>query len=727
MILSLKEQSQNLLEEGTDDDEDTAMSGIKDDPNRPKSEEKEGERKEEIIKQVQEKRQKINEHKAELEAKLTEVKAKRAEVRSKTEALLSEKTVQLQDTDNMEKELEQVQEQLETEEEKHEELVQEVEEVQEQPNNIEDTIQKLDEELVNIQQNLKTAEEDNINKTDVINELKEIQEGLINDPDNAKLESKEARINVLAAAILDSYQEREIEKGLQDPHELEGLDELEKVKLLARKMKYYVKKLKKLKNSDENILRLENEYSEKNTEYANKLKRHKKIAKIFKIKDLDPQNISRSFSLRDTKMVEDPNFQKAVLIGRKNDLKQEIEEYKQKLLELKSKMEHQNLPCLILPKEVMEMMEVLERGFFSNNKKPALFDPFSGSCKVDLSPTGKYFFLGGKSGVIVGKKEVYNNLKKVKKLDCKDVKELKACPNNCLIVHYGKENNLKVFNKSLKELKFIEGQEMTADLESKLSMGNMKYSSSYTGSVKYFLWSSGKATLSLVDVTTYEVIEINDFWEHRENKLAIKPILVVATNNGSRIFGLGIDSKGNLTLVYYQPVFEGEGGTVLNKKKSIVSQKGLGDYAGFDSILCAEVSFNQHIVVVGGFKGSWACLGAISFDKKLEQVHAEDFKVDDFSQITSLKRIAGTDAFIAGGLKRVMVYVLKNQRKFQMLFSCKGVSEQEVHCLLFHTKFIYSLTAGSGQMSQIEFVNEMNYKEAIERENTLGIKQSEEA
>ena len=76
---------------------------------------------------------------------------------------------------------------------------------------------------------------------------------------------------------------------------------------------------------------------------------------------------------------------------------------------------------------------------------------------MDISPTGKFLFIGGATGLMIIKKREDGALKKVKRIGLKNVKEIKACSNNCLIIHHGKNNNLTILDKSLKTKQEIKG------------------------------------------------------------------------------------------------------------------------------------------------------------------------------------------------------------------------------------------------------------------------------
>jgi hypothetical protein len=63
---------------------------------------------------------------------------------------------------------------------------------------------------------------------------------------------------------------------------------------------------------------------------------------------------------------------------------------------------------------------------------------------------------------------------------------------------------------------------------------------------------------------------------------------------------------------------------------------------------CADVSFDQRYVYVGGAYSDVAVIGVIKFDKTLKNINFLKLSFDEFRSITTIKRIPGTDIILAG-------------------------------------------------------------------------------
>lgn len=75
--------------------------------------------------------------------------------------------------------------------------------------------------------------------------------------------------------------------------------------------------------------------------------------------------------------------------------------------------------------------------------------------------------------------------------------------------------------------------------------------SRFGGNDKIFVWDSGETSLTLLNTTTWDKTIYDDFWMYVKMRRKMQGVFTLASKDGSRIFGLGIDRlTGEDILIY---------------------------------------------------------------------------------------------------------------------------------------------------------------------------------
>jgi hypothetical protein len=207
-----------------------------------------------------------------------------------------------------------------------------------------------------------------------------------------------------------------------------------------------------------------------------------------------------------------------------------------------------------------------------------------------------------------------------------------------------------------------------------------------------------------------ETKDHKDFWMDASIGRKLTPIFAVGSRQGDKLFGVGNDIFSSSILV-----FQKEGRKPVNKNPSHFAND-INDW------LCAEVSFNEDIIFVGGVHGSWAVIGAISFDEELKSINFSKLTNGDFRCLTRLRRIKGSDLLLAGCFGSIMVIHFK-ESKFNIINSYMYLCNDAINSIVFYSSYIFYITSDATELGILEFEKRINQKEFNFKEKMKAIEQ----
>ena len=107
--------------------------------------------------------------------------------------------------------------------------------------------------------------------------------------------------------------------------------------------------------------------------------------------------------------------------------------------------------------------------------------------------------------------------------------------------------------------------------------------------------------------------DVDDFWLYVAKKRKLQAICAVSSRNAEKIFGFGKDVEGSLILVYHETNCERVNVPTSHYKTEI------------DSWSCAEISYDESTIFIGGCYNAFAVIGALEFNASLKTKKFEKF------------------------------------------------------------------------------------------------------
>lgn len=120
-----------------------------------------------------------------------------------------------------------------------------------------------------------------------------------------------------------------------------------------------------------------------------------------------------------------------------------------------------------------------------------------------------------------------------------------------------------------------------------------------------------------------------------QKKRKLQAICTVASRNAEKIFGIGKDVDNSIILIYHE----------ANLERVNISA---GAYKNqIDSWSCAELSYDDSTLFIGGTYGTFAVIMALEFNAGLKVRKDEKLTMGSFANISRIKRLDGSDIILA--------------------------------------------------------------------------------
>lgn len=221
-----------------------------------------------------------------------------------------------------------------------------------------------------------------------------------------------------------------------------------------------------------------------------------------------------------------------------------------------------------------------------------------------------------------------------------------------------------------------------------------------TGNDKYFLWHSGQTSLEIFDTENFKTKKkIKDFWMYFKLKRTLIPIACASRKDSTRIFGFGMDSLTEETIM------------IFYKDKSKRSNQKLSNYAKYiDQLCCCEISQSGKMVYLGGTKSGSSLIGAIKFAQDFKPLKFQELD-KEISEVSIINRVIGTDILLCGCTKGLMIVKLdKKNGTFIILCKYKNIGDFKVGSALFFERFLYGLMPESEMLVKFEYQKALDNK-----------------
>lgn len=192
---------------------------------------------------------------------------------------------------------------------------------------------------------------------------------------------------------------------------------------------------------------------------------------------------------------------------------------------------------------------------------------------------------------------------------------------------------------------------------------------------------------------------IDDFWIYTKLKRSIIPVACTSTNDSSRIFGFGMDSLTEETILIYY------------RKKTKRSNQKLSTYAKYiDKLTCCETSQSGKMVYIGGSKKGKSLIGAIRFQQDLKPLKFEELD-SKIKEMSSMTRVMGTDILLCGCPSSLMLVKLdKKKSAFMILCKYNDLGIFRVGHALFFERYLYAFMPKADILIKFEYQKAMDYK-----------------
>lgn len=145
-------------------------------------------------------------------------------------------------------------------------------------------------------------------------------------------------------------------------------------------------------------------------------------------------------------------------------------------------------------------------------------------------------------------------------------------------------------------------------------------------------------------------------------KRKIQGVFCLASKDGSRLFGLGIDRLSGEDILVYRGTKSRINLTMEQYSKHITK------------VLCGEVSYSSKMLYLAGTHKKQAVIGAVKFDSSLKPLK---FSVlhQTIPEVSSIQRILGTDLLLVGCPTAIMILKLdKEASTFSILNSYENLN-----------------------------------------------------
>lgn len=234
--------------------------------------------------------------------------------------------------------------------------------------------------------------------------------------------------------------------------------------------------------------------------------------------------------------------------------------------------------------------------------------------------------------------------------------------------------------------------------------------SQFTGNDNVFLWMKGQTTLVKLITKNLKAKQIDDFWIYLKLKRSIIPVACTSNTDGSKIFGFGMDSLTEETiLIFYKKKGKGKPKRANHKLSS------WGKY--IDKLTCCEASLRGKMIYVGGSKKGKSFIGAIRFTHELKPLKFEELD-SKIEEVSSMSRVMGTDILLCGCPSSLMLVKLdKKKSVFIILCKYNNLGHFRVGRALFYERHLYAYIPAADVLIKFEYQKALDYKTFYEIEH----------
>lgn len=212
----------------------------------------------------------------------------------------------------------------------------------------------------------------------------------------------------------------------------------------------------------------------------------------------------------------------------------------------------------------------------------------------------------------------------------------------------------------------------------------------------YLLWRSGQDNLSIVDVETFECVDvIKQFWTFE--KQSSMPVAACATVNADRILGTSQAGPQNYIVHYYE-----------DTSLDLAFAKPVGAvFPSMYKLTCMDTSYDEKLVYIGGramlnsIEGG-AVVIAAEFNDTLREVSSCLLTDLDYGTPHRLQRVSGTELIIVACDRHFAILDFRGGSLIQIA-RVANVHDNEITDFIIRGKFLYSKAFNEPLIKSTEF------------------------
>lgn len=204
--------------------------------------------------------------------------------------------------------------------------------------------------------------------------------------------------------------------------------------------------------------------------------------------------------------------------------------------------------------------------------------------------------------------------------------------------------------------------------------------------------------MAVFDLDACEVVELDNFWLQKDKRRPIKGNLGISNLDCTKIFASGFEGSQHI-LIYHKHLAE--------RKYKPIGQ----DYSNFITTwMCAERSYSQEFIFIGGMNVDIPTIGALAFNETLALITFTKLTKVKSRSLSRLKRIEGTDFIMVGMIQELLVMKF-DKTEFQQLHTFLTFMDYEISSIQFHTNHIFYATLGEQVLGVFELKSQVTQSE----------------
>ena len=213
----------------------------------------------------------------------------------------------------------------------------------------------------------------------------------------------------------------------------------------------------------------------------------------------------------------------------------------------------------------------------------------------------------------------------------------------------------------------------------------------------FLLWRSGQDNLSIVDVESFECVDvIKQFWTYEG--VSSMPVAATATVNADRILGTSQSGPQNYIVHYYED----------SVGKDLAFARPVGTiFPNMYKLTCMDTSYDENLVYIGGraalnsVEGS-AIVIAAQFNNSLAEVSSCLLTDLDYGTPHRLQRVSGTELLIVACDRHFAILDCRQGQLIQIA-RVANVHDNEITDFVMRGRFLYSKAFNEPLIKSTEF------------------------